>query len=275
MNVKIICRYFKASIQLVVLVLFPCAACAFVNIDFIPTNTGMYNLIAKEESAGNLKLELTSLDGGQYTSVDSIIINTGINHYKIITMPLSLNNNQIIDKIIIIPMNSLGINGTSEVNNFSEVYMMDANLQNANSILSISPSQLSSPPIIIKNNGGVYLIFGLDGSLTDTLRIYKLDTVNNTATFEDATNYNIIRKVLPLDENSLIIIEEDINSNIKAHIYSISKKENIYTHDTNLMTYSNVRVEYDSSTYRTRLVSDLDNIDITNAPSPYGVVKVY
>ena len=86
-------------------------------------------------------------------------------------------------------------------------------------------------------------------------------------------SYENISKIIPLDENTLVIIEKKFDFSVVAYIYSISKQEAVYSYA--LTTDSNVRVEYDPNMYKTSIVSDLDDIDITNAPSPFGITKIY
>ena len=266
----------KNSVLTLLILLIPCILLAFININHIYTKDSTYHLILKEENSGILKLELTLLENDQYTSIASNTINTGLNHYKATTTPLSLKNNQVTDKIILIIMDKLthvfSDGSTEDVNNFSSIYMMDADLQNINEIISISPSILISPPIFVKNNNGVYIVFGLNGGLTDTVRVYKLDTTNNSALLESANNYDNIMKLIPLDEN-LIIVVENSNSKITANIYSISKDEIVQSYL--LQTDLNLNVSYDAKTFETHLISDLDNINITNSSSPYGIIKIH
>ncbi|GAB4221723.1 MAG: hypothetical protein Kow0076_0050 [Francisella sp.] len=258
---------FKVLTIFIVSILINQLAMGLVKIDFVPTQTGTYVLVAKEPTSGQLDLELDTIQNGSFSVVNSTTINTGISHYKIVTVPISLKNNQIVDKILLIPMSQNG-----GANSFTNIYMMDADLQNVTSIINISASTLVSDPIVIKNDRGLYLVLGLENSSGNTLSIYKIDTTNNSASLFNTFNFNKIINILPFDTNSLVVVTRDASNNVFAKIFSISKNEVV--HQYQLTSSQNVRIEYDPDTFKTSIVSDLDNIDITKAPSLYGVVKI-
>ncbi len=261
----------KKVFVICILLTAPNVLLAFVNINFIPTENCIDNLISKEESSGKLKLELMSLDGDQYNSIDSTTIDTGLDLNRVIVIPISLNNNQTTDKIIVIPTEK-----SSSGEEFSSIYMMDADLQNkADS--TVTTTEIELTPIVIKNNNGIFLISASHDNLSsDSLMIYKVNTDNNTiqqVEIPSSENYQDIKNIIPLDENTIIIVEQTADSKIVAHVYSISEQETI--HNYTLNTDSNLKVEYNPTTFQTKLVSDLDNIFITDAPSPYGIIKAY
>ncbi|AEI36624.1 hypothetical protein [Francisella salina] len=264
---RIIYRVFIINILLIII---PNMVLAFVKINFVPTDSGMYNLITKKESSSTINLQLTSLQNDQYSNMgSSISIDTGITLNNIVTIPISINNNQFIDKVIVIPMES----GTSG-DKFSSIDILDADLQNLNTSI-VATSEINSIPIIIKNNKGIFLIYAShENSNNDTLKIYEINVDNNSLSeILSVDSYENISKIIPLDENTLVIIEKKFDFSVVAYVYSISKREAVYSHA--LTTDSNVRVEYDPNMYKTSIVSDLDDINITNAPSPFGITKIY
>ncbi|MED7787658.1 hypothetical protein [Francisella sp. 19X1-34] len=249
----------------------PSILLAFVNISFIPTNNTIENLVSKADSSGDLKLELMSLDGDQYSTIDSTTINTGLTLSRVIVIPISLNNNQNTDKIIVIPTKD-GSSGEE----FSSIDIMNADLQDSNSS-TITTTEIKLEPIVVKNNNGVFIICAShNNASTDSLIIYKVDTDNNSVQqiqIPSPNSYQDIKKIIPLDKNTIIIVEQTSDSKIIAHVYSISELKTIKSYD--LHTDSNLKAEYGPSTFQTKLVSDLDNTSITDAPSPYGIIKAY
>lgn len=260
----------KKIFSFCILLAMPSLLLAFVNINFIPTENGIDNLISKEESSGKLKLELMSIDGDQYNSIDTTTIDTGSNLSRVIVIPISLNNNQVTNKIIVIPTEK-GSSGEE----FSSIYMMDADLQNK-ATSTVTTTEIELTPIVIKNNNGIFLISASHNNLSnDSLVIYKVNTDNTVEQIQitSLNSYQDIKNIIPLDKNTIIIVEQTADSKIVAHVYSISELETINSYTLN--TDSNLKVEYNPTTFQTKLVSDLDDISITDAPSPYGIIKAY
>ncbi|MED7819875.1 MULTISPECIES: hypothetical protein [unclassified Francisella] len=260
------------SIILCILLVTPGILLAFVNINFIPTENGMENLIVKEKSPKELELELTYIEDNQIKPKESNppTITTSFDISRVIVIPISLKNTQITDKIIVIPTEK-----ATSGEEFSTIYVMDANLQNSKDT-SVTPRTMKIAPVVIKNNNGIFLICASHNNVDkDVLVIYKVDTDNNSVSqILSSDNYQDIKKIIPLDKNTIAIIEQKPDSKIDAHIYSISEQKTIETY-TSLNTDSNLRIEYDPSKFQTKIVSDLDDKTITDAPSPYGIVKAY
>ncbi|API86156.1 hypothetical protein [Francisella uliginis] len=262
----------KKSFIICTFLIIPNVLLAFVNINFIPTENGIDNLISKEEPSGKLKLELMSLQDDQYTSIsDPITLDTGLTLSRVVFIPISLNNSQITNKIIIIPTEK-GASGEK----FSSIYIMDADLKNQTSS-TVTTTEIRLTPIVIKNNNGIFLICAShNNTSTDSLIIYKVDTDNNSVQqiqTPSPETYQDIENIIPLDKNTIIIVEQTADLKIVAHVYSISEQETIHSYTLN--TDSNLKVEYNPTTFQTKLVSDLDDISITDAPSPYGIIKAY
>ncbi|WP_150466776.1 hypothetical protein [Francisella sp. SYW-9] len=249
----------------------PSILLAFVNISFIPTENTIENLISKTDSSGDLKLELMSLDGDTYNSIASATISTGLTLSRVIVIPISLDNNQVTDKIVVIPTEK-GASGEE----FSSIDIMSPDLENTNSS-TVSPIEIQLMPIVIKNNNGIFLICASHNNVSqDSLIIYKVDIDADTVQqvqIPSPESYQDIKNIIPLDKNTIIIVEQTADLKIIAHVYSISELKTIESYSLN--TDSNLKVEYNSSTFQTKLVSDLDDKNITDAPSPYGIIKAY
>lgn len=263
----------KKITTLSILLVIPSILFAFVNISFIPTQNGLYNLISKTDSSGDLKLELMSLDGDKYNLIKPKTITTGLTLSRVIVIPISLDNTQITDKIIVIPTEK-GPSGEE----FSSIYIMNPDLENTNSS-TVSPIEIQLMPIVIKNNNGIFLICASHNNVSeDSLIIYKVDTDTNTAQqvqISSPNSYHDIKNIIPLDKNTILIVEQTADSKIVAHVYSISELETIKSYSLSTDTDSNFKVEYNPSTFQTMLTSEQDNKNITDAPSPYGIIKAY
>ncbi|MED7820249.1 hypothetical protein [Francisella sp. 19S2-4] len=259
------------SIIILVIISMPNMLLAFVNISFIPTSGSTLNLVATQNSTTSttLDLELRSINGNQLQSTGiSRTIATALTVSNAITIPISLSNNQITDRIIVIPLSAGDI--------FSTVCVLNADLTIPNCAniladLGATPT-LTTTPMVISNNAGIFIVFGT----SSTLRIYRLDPTDNSLTPELINTYNAqnIERILPIDENIIaVILRASLTNNISADIRGIIT--NTSMGEYSLDSANNIQVTYDPSKFRTSIGPSGSQVDISNAPSPYGVNKVF
>lgn len=81
---------------------------------------------------------------------------------------------------------------------------------------------------------------------------------------------------MPIDENIIAIIFNQIangTTQVRADIRSIIT--NTSMGEYSLDSANNIQVTYDPSRFRTSIGPSGSQVDISNAPSPYGVNKVF
>ena len=257
----------------------PTTLLAFVNVSFIPTSGSTLNLVTTQNAttSTNLDLELKSLANGQFTSeAGPEEISSGFSItdpvINVVVLPVSLSNNQITDKIILIPLSTANI--------FATIHVLNADLTNPQSInvsgiIGTTPT-LSTTPILISNNSGVFIIIGTTNLIDSTLRIYNLNTTNNTLSEVATQTYSLsdIEDIIPIDENIIAVISREVaTGNITADIRSLITNTSLGQY--NLNSANDIEVTYDPSRFRTLISSSGSQVDISDAPSPYGVNKVF
>lgn len=267
------------SIIIFVIISIPTMLLAFVNISFVPTSGSTLNLVTTQtpNTPTSLNLELRSLNGNQFQIEGTpITIPTALTVSNAITIPISLSNNQITDRIIVIPLSAGDI--------FSRICVLDADLTNVNCAniladLGVNPT-LTTTPIVISNNAGIFIVLGTSSTLT----IYRLDPTNNSLTPESIHTYNTqnIERILPIDENIIaVILRATLSNNISADIRSIITNislEEYQLNSANIPSIGDLRVNYNPTNFQTTLVSSGGQVrleNITNTPSTYGINKIF
>ncbi|WP_150466363.1 hypothetical protein [Francisella sp. SYW-9] len=271
------------SIILFCSILIPTTLLAFVNISFIPTSGSTLNLVTTRSSSAtdSLDLELQRLEadntftqeGDTETIATGFVSPTSVSN--VVVLPVSLSNNQITDKIIVIPLSTNNI--------FSTIHVLNADLSNPQSLnvaglLGITPTLVTSP-ILISNNLGVFIILGTTNLINSTLRIYSLNTASNTLAETSSTTYNnaSIIDIMPIDENIIAVVFSETSvdgvTQVSADIHSIITNTSMGQYSLN--SANDIQVTYDPSSFRTSIASSGSQVDISNAPSPYGVNKVF
>ncbi|MED7789240.1 hypothetical protein [Francisella sp. 19X1-34] len=265
-------------------IFIPTTLLAFVNISFIPTSGSTLNLVTTRSSSAtdSLDLELQRLEvdntftqeGDTETIATGFVSPTEVSN--VVVLPVSLGNNQITDKIIVMPLSTNDI--------FATIHVLNADLSSPQSLdiaglLGITPT-LVTTPILISNNSGVFIILGT-GNLTNinsTLRIYSLNTTGNTLAEANTVTYsnaNII-DIIPIDENIIAVIYSEVvggTTEVNADIRSIITNTSMGEYSLN--SSNDIEVTYDPSSFKTTIIASGSQVDISNAPSPYGVNKVF
>lgn len=263
------------------LLCLPSTLLAFVNVSFIPTSGSTLSLMTTQNAATstNLDLELKSLNNNnQFESEagpEEVSSGLSTSVANVVVLPISLSNNQITDKIILIPLGAANI--------FATIHVLNADLSTPESINVTgalgTPLTLTTTPILISNNSGVFIILGTTNLIDSTLRIYSLNTTNNILSEVSTQTYNrsTIEDIIPIDENIVAVIsEETTTGNITADIRSIITNTSMQQY--NLNSANDIDIRYNTGNFQTSIVSSGGQVELANisdAPSPYGVNKVF